>query len=164
MTSSFIPLITLCNIPFLRTFLIDEISFRLYFQRVYFVGDHFCCYTCLITCMCLMFHPCLVSCWARALQILRWLTCRLLQVFLTCKDNLNTCLMCDRLAVIYVYFTYANTLYLYVWSEMGNCWFLSFLLANLVLMLVYTRYVYNECVHQRGWDIELFQNLVTMSI
>ena len=55
--------------------------------------------------MCLLFHPCLVShVLTRALQMLHWLTCRSLQAFCTCKHNNNMCLMCDRLAVIYVCF------------------------------------------------------------
>ena len=42
-------------------YLVDEISFCLSFQGVYSVGERLFCYTRLITCMCFMFHLCLVS-------------------------------------------------------------------------------------------------------
>ena len=62
MTTSLIPPITLCLSPFsLDVYLIDDISFRVYFQRVFSADERLCCFTRLITCTFLMFHPCLVS-------------------------------------------------------------------------------------------------------
>ena len=59
---SLIPLITICESPFYSdVYLVDYILFCLCFQRVYSVGDRLSCYKRLITCMCLMFHACLVS-------------------------------------------------------------------------------------------------------
>ena len=56
------PLITICYSPFsFYVYLVDDISFRLYFKQVYFVGERLFCYTLLISCTCLIFHPCLVS-------------------------------------------------------------------------------------------------------
>ena len=115
--------------------------------------------------MCLMFYPFLfLTCWACALWLLRWITRRLLQAFFTCKNNLNTCLMCDQLDVIYVCFTYVNTLHLSIWSETGHCWSCSSLLYNLVLILVYTQYFYNSCVCQGVWPLDLFRDLICISI
>ena len=145
MTTSLSPLITLCCSPFSSdVYLVDEISFRLWFQRISSVGKCWYCDTRLRTSMCLMFHTCLLShLLARALRILRWLTCRILQAFRTFKDDIHTCLIYDALAVIYVCLPYVSTLYLSVRSETGHCWFRSFLLANLLWMLVYKRYIYN---------------------
>ena len=50
--------------------------------------------------------------------------------------------MCDHLAVIYECFAYVKLLYVSVWLEMVHCCIHSFLLANLVYMLVYSRYAY----------------------
>ena len=74
------------------------------------------------------------------LQILLFLTFSLLLVFLTFKNSclFNTCLMCNRLAVIYECFAYVNTFYVSVWSEMGHCCICSFLLAKQLSMLVYS--------------------------
>ena len=62
MNTSLIPLITIFYGHFsLDIYLVEEISFRLCFQQVYSVGESLCCYTRLIPCICLMFHPYLVS-------------------------------------------------------------------------------------------------------
>ena len=112
-----------------------------------------------------MIHPCLVShLLAIPLRILRGLTCRRLQAFRTWKDNINTRLMCDRLVVIYRYFTYVHTLYYCVRLGTGHCWIRSFLLVNWVIMFEYWRYAYNYCVGQIGWGLELFRNVDPMSI
>ena len=73
-------------------YLVDDISLHINFQRVYSVDERLCYYTRLITCMCV--EP-LIRVWfliglERALRMLRWLTCRLLQDFCSCKDNFNS--------------------------------------------------------------------------
>ena len=72
--------------------------------------------------------------------------------------------MCDCIVVIYICFTYIKTFYVSVWSETGHFWLHLFLLANLLFMLFYSQYVYTRCVCQRGWRLELYQNLIHMSI
>ena len=68
--------------------------------------------------------------------MLRWLTHRILQAFRTCKDNFNTCLVCDRLSVILVCFTYFNTLYLSVWSETGHCGYFFYCVFVIVRLMI----------------------------
>ena len=54
-----------CYIPFSSdVYLVDEISFRLSFQRVYSVGERLCCYTRLITYMCVYYfiRVCILTC------------------------------------------------------------------------------------------------------
>ena len=68
-------------------YLVDNISLRLNFQRVYSVGENQCYYTCLITCMCVEPLIRIFSPMGSALRMLCWLTFWLLQVFRTFKDD-----------------------------------------------------------------------------
>ena len=84
-----------------------------------------------------------LTCWAWPMNVTLGNIC-ILQVFLTCKDTFlfNLCLMCYQLAIIYECFTYANTLYAYIWSETGHLCICLLLMTNTLLLLVYSWSIY----------------------
>ena len=93
----------------------------------------------------------------RALRMLRWLTFRLLQSFLTFKDKFyaNPYFMCDRMDIIHECFTYINMLSESVWLEKGHWCIHLFLLAKTLFMMYF---------YQQGWRLEWLWNFISISI
>ena len=96
-----------------------------------------------------------LTCWARPTNVTLVKSFFYYKRFLPAGIILvNPCLMCDRMAIIYECFAYANTLYAsirYEWVTYVCIHF--FLQAKTLFMFAYSQHDYTWCVHHRGWCI-----------
>ena len=124
MTTSWKPFITICYRPFIRTLF----SWR-YFTPSQFTMGVFCWWFFMLLHVCIKIHMwriliyvCYITCWERPTNVTPVKVLAIISVsYLQGYILIESCLICDRLAVIYECFTYVNNLYVFVRSETGNC-------------------------------------------